>query len=489
MTENREHDSSTPEDPLLGRTLGERYEIVRRAGAGGMGRIYEARHTHLDRKVAIKVLSVDPLSPSRESFQERFFAEAKLTSRLSHPNTVRVLDYGNTDDIYYIAMEFIEGSTLRELLEQQTVLEPLRVVSLATQLCGSLAEAHDLGVIHRDLKPTNIMLTVHADGHEFVRVVDFGIAKPLVDSEVETQAGVLFGSPGYMSPEQILQQDLTPRSDLYGVGALLFLMLTGRRPFPTSSKSSPSLLHKHIHYDPPSFKTVHPEGRVPDCLEWVTRRCLEKDPDRRFASATELSRALRACELAIRGIVPSPLVLSLDAAGRVVFDEAVTAKLQATAVTGVVPPRSAVPTSSSAPQTLATRPDLDTGWSRQMTHPMVLVLGGILPLTVAILLALTALVIAAVAWYGIATTEPRELPAPSAPPAVPEQQAVPQPEVLPEPSAPLVDEPPAPPVAVDVPEPAVAPAPPTPTPEPSDAPLPPDELEEGMNDLVDPFGE
>src|SRR5688572_7153666 len=194
-------------DPLVGRILDGRYKIIRRLATGGMGQVYLAEQQGLGRTVAVKVLSTPPSESETNDFRERFFREARLCSRLTHPNTVRIYDYGHTsDDVYYIVMEYLDGQTLTMVL-REAPLDPLRVIALAAQVCSSLSEAHALGLIHRDLKPDNLIITRPADGREFVRVVDFGIAKDMLGGDAPTQAGMLFGSPGYMSPEQILRSE------------------------------------------------------------------------------------------------------------------------------------------------------------------------------------------------------------------------------------------------------------------------------------------
>jgi serine/threonine protein kinase len=300
---------ATHTDPLIGRVLDGRYRLVSPIADGGMGRVYLAEQQALDRTVAIKVLRVDEDSGSLDNFRARFFREAKLSSRLSHPNTVRVYDYGKTDDdIYYIVMEYIRGSTLNAILKLEGPMDPLRAIGLALQLCGSLAEAHALGVIHRDLKPDNLMISRQADGQESLRVLDFGIARPLLDNDLPTQSGLLYGSPGYMSPEQILGHELTVRSDLYSVGAILFRTLTGRRPF-TQEKST-LLLAQHLHSEPPTFSDINPRLTLPQSLEWVVRQCLKKDPAERFSSVAELAWALRICSMELRGMsTPVPMAL------------------------------------------------------------------------------------------------------------------------------------------------------------------------------------
>jgi eukaryotic-like serine/threonine-protein kinase len=293
----------TPGDDLIGRVLDGRYRLVQRVATGGMGRVYLAEQQLLNRKVAVKVLSVSPGNSDTSGFEQRFFREAKQISRLTHPNTVRIYDYGHTaDGIYYIVMAYVEGRTLTALLRDEGWLEPLRAVRLLSQVCASLTEVHGLGLIHRDLKPDNILVTVLPDDREFVTLVDFGITKDVGADEFQTAAGEICGSPGYMSPEQIKQQSLTPQSDVYALGAVLFRMVTGQSLFKTPDVMT--FLARHVHDAPPTFAETNPKVTAPPLLEWVARTCLAKDPAERFSTARELSFALQICEVALLGMVP-----------------------------------------------------------------------------------------------------------------------------------------------------------------------------------------
>ncbi|MCB9745112.1 MAG: serine/threonine protein kinase [Alphaproteobacteria bacterium] len=308
-------------DPLIGRVLDGRYRILSMIAKGGMGRIYRAEQQPLGRHVALKVLSTPPHVDleSLSAFRQRFFREASICSKLTHPNTVRIYDYGKSEDgIFFIAMEFLEGRTLRQILAKEAPMAPWRAIDLLRQVCASLAEAHSMGLIHRDLKPSNLIITTHADGTEFVNVVDFGLVKDLEggfgDSE-ETQAGMIVGSPMYMSPEQILQEGLTERTDIYSLGVILYGMLTGRRPF--RQESSVAIMNCHLNVPPPPFAESNPDVEVPANLEWITMTCLEKEPEDRFANVQELARALGAVDRELRGLV-APFQLQLSE-GRVVL--------------------------------------------------------------------------------------------------------------------------------------------------------------------------
>lgn len=279
-------------DPLIGRTVHGRFEILELIARGGMGRVYKARQEPLGREVAIKVLgnqgAQDP------EFQARFFLEASISAKLSHPNTVTVFDYGKTDDdVYFIAMEYVSGRTLSAVLKEEGPLDPQRAVSIAVQIARSVREAHGLGVIHCDLKPANVLLTNHGDEAEFVKVLDFGLVKKVAEEDELTHTGLFMGSPKYMSPEQIQGADVDCRTDIYALGVILYSMLAGQLPFERASQVQVLMAHMREAVPP----LVRQDGvPVPQGIERVVMRCLSKDPDARFASMDELLVALRhAC--------------------------------------------------------------------------------------------------------------------------------------------------------------------------------------------------
>ncbi|XXF75804.1 TonB family protein [Myxococcaceae bacterium GXIMD 01537] len=288
---------SPPADPLIGRTLNGRFSVMEPLGVGGMGKVYRALQAPLDRMVALKVLNPSFPSARDPGFQKRFLREASLTSKLRHPNTVTVIDYGQTDDgIYYIAMEYLEGRTLAQALGQQGPLPWSRAVSIAQQVCRSLREAHSMGIVHRDLKPANIMLLNEAD-QDLVKVLDFGLVKSMAAPAPEvapspeiTQNGTFLGSPQYMAPEQARNVS-DARSDVYSLGIVLYQMLMGRPPF--ISRDHIELIFSHYKEAPPTFAQVRPDLPVPPELEAVVRRCLEKDPARRYQTMDELLEGLR----------------------------------------------------------------------------------------------------------------------------------------------------------------------------------------------------
>jgi eukaryotic-like serine/threonine-protein kinase len=283
-------------DPLIGRILNDRFRILSPLGSGGMGKVYKAVQTPLDRVVALKILNPNFPAEKDPAFKRRFFLEASLTSKLRHPNTVTVIDYGQTEDgIYFIAMEYMEGQTLAEVLAHEKTLPWRRVLDIAQQICRSLREAHKLGVIHRDLKPANVMLLNEAD-HDMVKVLDFGLVKSFLaadgqggDPEV-TQNGVFLGSPQYMAPEQA-RNVADPRSDVYSLGILVYQMLAGRPPF--QGKDYLEVIFQHMKESPRSVQEVNPNAELPPEVESVVLRCLQKDPTARYQSMDEVLEALR----------------------------------------------------------------------------------------------------------------------------------------------------------------------------------------------------
>jgi serine/threonine-protein kinase len=301
------------QDPLLGRVLNERFRILETLGAGGMGRVYKAMQAPLDRLVALKVLNPQYGEGKDPGFQKRFFLEASVTAKLRHPNTVTVIDYGKTDDgIYYIAMEYLEGLTLGQLLTQSGPLPWARALNITQQIARSLREAHKVGLIHRDLKPANVMVLNQETDHDVVKVLDFGLVKsfmgdagPIPQDASLTQAGIILGSPQYMAPEQA-RNVADPRSDVYSLGVVLYQMLMGRPPFVAAQ--SIDVIVKHINEAPPAFGSLWPSHGVPAEVEALVMKCLAKVPAERYQSMDDVLEAMRrvASAVGVSGVFSGP---------------------------------------------------------------------------------------------------------------------------------------------------------------------------------------
>lgn len=281
-------------DPLIGTRL-DKYDVVRRIGEGGMGLVYEAVHSFIEKRVAIKVLRED--FSRRPEVVERFRQEAKSASRIGHENIVDIVDFGETPSgASYFVMEFLEGEDLANVLARETTLSQGRTIKIIAQCCRALGAAHSKGIVHRDMKPENIFLTKREGGEDFVKIVDFGIAK-MSDIETEgapgrklTKTGMIFGTPEYMSPEQAAGKGLDHRVDIYALGVLLYECLTGRVPF--FGDTFMGVLTQHMFEDPPPLREVNPHVECSAELEMVIAKAMAKSADDRYATMDELAEAL-----------------------------------------------------------------------------------------------------------------------------------------------------------------------------------------------------
>lgn len=268
---------------MIGRLLGGRYEILHRVGGGGMAVVYKGLDRLLSRPVAVKVLreqyATDP------EFVRRFRREAQAAAMLSHPNIVNVYDVGDDGELHYIVMEYVEGRSLRQLLDQEGALAPARAARIAAQILDALEEAHRHGVIHRDIKPDNILLT----RDERVKVADFGIARAVSQATL-VPTGAILGSAHYISPEQARGSPLDGRSDLYSVGVLLFQLLSGELPYDGESPVEVAL--KRFQEEPPDLAALAPQ--VPEALARVVRKAMARQPGRRYPGAAAMAEDLRA---------------------------------------------------------------------------------------------------------------------------------------------------------------------------------------------------
>ncbi len=281
-------------DPLLGAFVGDRFLVHDQLGEGGMGVVYRAEQTAIGRTVALKVLHAHLTRD--ESLHARFHNEAAASSRLTHPNTVTIYDFGKTESgSLYIAMEFVKGKSLDDEILDNGALEWRRSCRLAVQICGSLRDAHDNSIVHRDLKPENIMLCDRGGETDVVKVLDFGIAKILEDDGTDqrkalTKTGMVFGTPQYMSPEQIRGEQVDHRTDIYSLGVILYQMLAGELPF--TADMPMGVLSKHLMDIPPPFATSRPGSDIPAAVEAIVMSTLAKTVDDRPQSMKELANRL-----------------------------------------------------------------------------------------------------------------------------------------------------------------------------------------------------
>jgi serine/threonine protein kinase len=301
-------------DPLLGTTIAGRFTILGRLGRGSMGAVYRARQEVMGRDVALKLVRQDRAHDPET--KGRFEREARAISALVSPHTVTAFDFGEAEDgSWFLAMEMLEGETVGDRLRRVGRLDWFDALRFTRDALQSLAEAHDKGIIHRDLKPDNLFLSrVPSSGggvaQEICKVLDFGIAKWSRDEDaskidqLETQAGTVFGTPRYMSPEQAQGTPLDARSDLYSLGVLLYQMLSGRAPF--VDDDAVVVMARHIKDAPPRFETMTPAVKVPESIEALLWRVLAKSPAERPATAEQMIAELDAAEISVRALESGP---------------------------------------------------------------------------------------------------------------------------------------------------------------------------------------
>jgi serine/threonine-protein kinase len=274
-------------DPMVGKLLGETYQVVRVVGEGGMGRVYEARHLRLkDRRFAVKVLHAD--LARQPAVVARFQREARSASSIGHANVVDVFDvHRTTDGRPYLVGEFLDGIELGVALTQRGKLEILEAVHISRQVCRALAAAHSKGIVHRDMKPENVFL-LERDGAPFVKVLDFGISKAGPSDTHLTRTGMIMGTPSYMAPEQARGDQVDARADVYAVGAMLYNLVTGKKPF--DSEDPAAILSMVLTEDPPRPRSI--DSRIPAALELVIQRAMAKDARERYQTMADLDAAL-----------------------------------------------------------------------------------------------------------------------------------------------------------------------------------------------------
>jgi serine/threonine-protein kinase len=406
---------------MEGQTLG-KYQILSAIGRGAAGTVWRAIDPVIERTVAIKTIKLDDAGDA-ETAEEiaRFKREAQAAGRLSHPNVVQIYDYGEQGGLAYLVMEYIEGGSLKGLIDKGERLPLKEIARVMDELLAALGHAHEKGIVHRDIKPANIMLTKSGQ----VKVTDFGIAR--IESSTMTQAGTVLGTPAYMSPEQFRGEPVDLRTDLYSAGVVLYQLLTGDRPFEGTFSA---IMHKALNVEPPKPSEI--SVSVSPALDAVVARAMAKRPQARFASAAEFRAALAE---AVRSAEHDPLTAIAGA------DQ------DATVIGKATPKRPAAP----APQPAPTAPE------RKRGAPVAAIAGGVLGLGAA----------AAAAWFLLLREPAPPAPPPAPPPIAQVQPPTPPvvPPVVPPPSAPT------PPTAVLQPTPP--PPEPTPAPAPQPTPTPP----------------
>ncbi len=279
-----------------------RFEVISEIGRGAMGVVYDAVDPILERVVAIKTINMALDPAEKDHYEKRFTIEARAAGSLNHPNIVTIYDIGRSGDLAYMAMEFLEGRELKDLMAANEVSVD-RALDIGAQVADGLAYAHAREVVHRDIKPANIMIL--SDGR--VKITDFGIAR-MRTADVRTQTGVVLGSPRYLSPEQVLGKQSDARVDIFSLGVIVYEMATGQPPFKGPDVSS--LMYQIVHLDPAPPSTLNP--RVPPMLDLILAKALAKNPDERYGGIAELAADLRACRAAADAVKTVP---SLDGPG------------------------------------------------------------------------------------------------------------------------------------------------------------------------------
>jgi serine/threonine-protein kinase len=263
-----------------------RYEVLGELGHGAMGIVYKAKDPLIDRVVAIKTINLGLALDEKEEYEGRFYQEAKAAGRLNHPNIVTIYDVGKSGDVAYIAMEFLQGRELRDIMNDEGSLPVEQVLDVAAQVAQGLAYAHEHDIVHRDVKPSNIMVV--RDGH--VKITDFGIAR-MASSAVRTQTGMVLGSPKYMSPEQVMGKAIDQRSDIFSLGVMLYEMLTGQAPF--NGENVNAIMYQTLNTVPPAPSTMNPA--VPEMANFIVAKALAKKLEDRYQNAKDFAIDLRAC--------------------------------------------------------------------------------------------------------------------------------------------------------------------------------------------------
>jgi serine/threonine-protein kinase len=310
------HDTQAMYDPLIGSTIDGRYIIEQVIGQGGMGFVYAARHAIIDKRVAIKVLKSEHARD--QAAVERFLVEAKAASKIGHQNIVDITDFGvlpaqpGERDVKhaYFVMEFLDGPTLGKLVHEKGYIDPKQAIAITVQIARGLQAAHDKGIIHRDLKPENVFVLERDGQKDVVKIVDFGIARDVTHKKRLTQAGMVLGTPEYMSPEQATGQPTDHRVDMYALGCILYEMLTGDVPYKGETATKTLTMHVFEKPVPPSQK--RPDLRIPASLEQVVMRTIEKKPQDRFADLRVMMNELDRVDAELRAGTARPALVPIS---------------------------------------------------------------------------------------------------------------------------------------------------------------------------------
>ncbi|MBM4194339.1 MAG: serine/threonine protein kinase [Gemmatimonadetes bacterium] len=330
--------SSNPQGDIVGSIVHEKFHVMKKLGEGGMGAVYLAEHVKMGRKVALKVMN--PGMHQDPDAIARFNREAKNASQLSHPNVCPIYDFGETPEgMIYLAMEFIEGSSLSGLIEKAGALTPARAASIIHQAADALQVAHDYGIVHRDLKPDNIMIAKARDGSDMVKVVDFGIAKASSsDAQKVTKTGLVVGTPEYMSPEQLAGDKLDGRSDIYSLALVAFNCFTGKLPFPSNSAQEAMIMR--LTDQPKTLAEMKPDVAWPDELQAVMDKALARDAAERYASAAQFGRDMS------KSVENMPSTIAAEAGTQVIGAGAVAAAAAAKTAAAPAVPKTRVASSA-----------------------------------------------------------------------------------------------------------------------------------------------
>ena len=281
-----------------------RYEIIADLGQGAMGTVYKARDPLLDRIVAIKTISLNLPDDEIAEYEARFYQEAKAAGQLSHRNIVTIYDIGKSEQLAYMAMEYLEGQELRKMLSDPTPIPIEKALDIAAQVADGLDYAHSRQIVHRDIKPANVM--VLSDG--LIKITDFGIAR-MRNNEIKTMTGMILGSPKYMSPEQVAGKRADPRSDLFSLGVVLYELLTGTSPFVADNIHG--VMYQTLNFNPPAPKSLNPE--LPEVINYIIAKALAKNIDDRYLRAEDFANDLRQARIDfLTGVTDSPLLASIS---------------------------------------------------------------------------------------------------------------------------------------------------------------------------------